>query len=311
MKKRIIISILCMSIMMSFSACGTKKNDNAAKNPTVTTTPSTTQAATQTPTQSPTQTPTTGTKSKGKIILATTTSTQDSGLLDVLLPEFTKQTGWEVDTIAVGTGEALKMGEKGEADVLLVHAKEKEDAFIKAGFGLKRYEVMYNDFVVVGPKGQIKKNSDIASTFKTINDKNYTFISRGDDSGTHTKELSIWTKLGITPTKNKNYIGAGQGMGATLLMAEEKKGYTLSDRATWLATKAKTTMDIICEKDPLLTNHYGVIAVNPKLNSKINNKGAQDFINWILSDSTQKLIGEFGVKEYGEILFHPNAKANK
>lgn len=307
MKNRLIISILCLSIIMSFSACGAKKNDNEEKNPTASTTPSATQVVTQTPTQSPTA----GTKSKGKIILATTTSTQDSGLLDVLLPDFTKQTGWEVDTIAVGTGEALKMGENGEADVLLVHAKEKEDAFIKADFGLKRYEVMYNDFVIVGPKGQIKKNSDIASTFKTINDKNYTFISRGDDSGTHTKELSIWAKLGITPTKNKNYISAGQGMGATLLMAEEKKGYTLSDRATWLATKAKTTMDIICEKDPLLINHYGVIAVNSKLNSKINNKGAQDFIDWILSDSTQKLIGEFGVKEYGEILFHPNAKANK
>lgn len=306
---RIIWVVLCLLLCSALCACGKK----AANNQTVTPTPgaSSTVAATLPPTDTPTVTNTAITNTKGQIILATTTSTQDSGLLDVLLPEFTKQTGWEVKIIAVGTGEALKMGENGEADVLLVHAKEKEEAFIKAGFGVKRYDVMYNDFLVVGPTGNIKKNQDAAATFRQIYDKKYTFVSRGDASGTNTKELAIWQSLKLTPTDNPNYISSGQGMGATLLMTDEKKGYTLSDRATWLATKAKTSMDIVCEKDPLLLNYYGVIAVNPKINSKINTEGAQAFVNWILSDQTQKLIGEFGVKEYGEVLFIPNSKANK
>ncbi len=248
---------------------------------------------------------------KGKIILSTTTSTQDSGLLDVILPDFTKKTGWEVDTVAVGTGEALKMGENGEADVLLVHAKSKEEEFIKAGYGVKRYDVMYNDFVVVGPTGKIEKNEDVKSTFQAIFDNQYPFVSRGDDSGTNTKELSIWKTLNLVPDQNSNYISSGQGMGATLLMADEKGAYTLSDRATWLTTKRKTSMDIICEKDTQLLNYYGVIAVNPKQNSKINEEGAKDFVDWILSDDTQTLIGSFGMDEYGQSLFTPNAGANK
>ncbi|WP_313074080.1 substrate-binding domain-containing protein [Lacrimispora sp.] len=248
---------------------------------------------------------------KGKIILSTTTSTQDSGLLDVILPDFTKKTGWEVDTVAVGTGEALKMGENGEADVLLVHAKSKEEEFIKAGYGVKRYDVMYNDFVVVGPTGDIEKNEDVKSTFQAIFDNQYPFVSRGDDSGTNTKELSIWKTLNLVPDQNSNYISSGQGMGATLLMADEKGAYTLSDRATWLTTKRKTSMDIICEKDTQLLNYYGVIAVNPQQNSKINEEGAKDFVDWILSDDTQTLIGSFGMDEYGQSLFTPNAGANK
>ena len=248
---------------------------------------------------------------KGKIILSTTTSTQDSGLLDVILPDFTKKTGWEVDTIAVGTGEALKMGENGEADVLLVHAKSKEEEYIKAGYGMKRYDVMYNDFVVVGPTGKIKKNEDVKTTLQDIFDNQYSFVSRGDDSGTNTKELSIWNSLNLTPDQNSNYISSGQGMGATLLMADEKGAYTLSDRATWLTTKEKTSMDIVCEKDTQLLNYYGVIAVNPEQNSKINAEGAKDFVEWILSDDTQKLIGSFGMDEYGQSLFTPNAEANK
>lgn len=248
---------------------------------------------------------------KGKIILSTTTSTQDSGLLDVILPDFTKKTGWQVDTVAVGTGEALKMGENGEADVLLVHAKAKEEEFIKAGYGVKRYDVMYNDFVVVGPTGKIERNEDVKTTFQAIFDNQYSFVSRGDDSGTNTKELSIWKTLNLTPGQNPNYISSGQGMGATLLMADEKGACTLSDRATWLTTKEKTSLDIICEKDTQLLNYYGVIAVNPKQNSKINTEGAEDFVNWILSDDTQKLIGSFGMDEYGQSLFTPNAEANK
>lgn len=305
-RNKILFIVICILLGVLISACGKKTANEGKTNVTPTVTP-----AAASPTAAPTSNAAQETTSKGKIILATTTSTQDSGLLEVILPDFTKKTGWKVDTVAVGTGEALKMGENGEADVLLVHAREKEDAFIKAGFGVKRYDVMYNDFVIIGPAGAIKKNNDAASTFKTIYNKQYIFVSRGDDSGTNTKELSIWSKLGITPTKNKNYISAGQGMGATILMTDEKKGYTLSDRATWLTTNSKTKLDIICEKDPMLMNYYGVIAVNPKINSKINSAGAKDFVNWILSDETQKIIGDFGVKEYGEILFHPNAKANK
>ncbi|MDR2025467.1 MAG: substrate-binding domain-containing protein [Hungatella sp.] len=248
---------------------------------------------------------------KGKIILSTTTSTQDSGLLDVILQDFTRKTGWEADTVAVGTGEALKMGENGEADVLLVHAKAKEEEYIKAGFGVKQYDVMYNDFVVVGPTGTIEKNEDVKTTFQAIFDNQYPFVSRGDDSGTNTKELSIWKNLSITPGQNPNYINSGQGMGATLLMADEKGAYTLSDRATWLTTKEKTAMDIICEKDTQLLNYYGVITVNPQLNPNINAQGAEDFVDWILSDDTQTLIGSYGVEEYGQSLFTPNAGANK
>lgn len=288
MKNKKVMIALFIILSMIFSGCGNVTEDNNA-----------------------TKDSSDNTKAKGKIILATTTSTQDSGLLDVLLPEFTEQTGWEVDSIAVGTGEALKMGEAGEADVLLVHAKSKEEAFIEAGYGLKRYDVMYNDFLIIGPVGSIKKNEDVNQTFKLIYDNQYAFISRGDESGTHTKELDIWKGIDVTPTDNPNYISAGQGMGATILMADEKKAYTLSDRATWLTTKEKTSLEIICEKNAQLLNYYGVIAVNPKLNSKINGEGAQAFVDWILSDETQKIIGNFGVEEYGESLFTPNATANK
>nr|WP_288826886.1 substrate-binding domain-containing protein [uncultured Clostridium sp.] len=304
MKNKFTVIFSCIILGTVLSACSNnakqgdlgKQENTAAESTTKNTSAETTASVTA---------------KKGKIILATTTSTQDSGLLDELLPDFTQKTGWEVDTIAVGTGEALKMGENGEADVLLVHAKAKEEAFIQAGHGLKRFDVMYNDFVVVGPKGKIEKNNNAEETFRTIFDNKDAFVSRGDESGTHTKELSIWKNLNITPADNPNYISAGQGMGATLLMADEKKACTLSDRATWLATKSKTAMDIVCEKDEQLLNYYGVIAVNPEKSSKINAEGAQDFINWILSDDTQKLIGDFGVKEYGESLFTPDAAANK
>lgn len=248
---------------------------------------------------------------KGEIILATTTSTQDSGLLDTILPVFTNQTGWVVKVIAVGTGEALKMGETGDADVLLVHAKEKEERFVKDGYGLERYDVMYNDFVIVGPKGLMNKNDEVKATFKTILDNQYNFVSRGDDSGTNIKELSIWENEGLIPTDNPNYISSGQGMGATLLMADEKEAFTLSDRATWLTTKEKTSMEVVCERDKQLLNYYGVIAVNPKINAKINAEGAQAFVDWIRSEDTQTLIGEFGVEEYGEAVFIPNATTNK
>jgi tungstate transport system substrate-binding protein len=243
---------------------------------------------------------------KGKIVLSTTTSTQDSGLLGYLLPVFTAETGWEVDTIAVGTGAALQMGRDGEADVLLVHSRADELKYVADGFGVKRYDVMYNDYVILGPAGTINHNEDVLQTFKTIADQNLPFVSRGDDSGTHKKELAIWKSIGVDAAKLPNYVSAGQGMGATLQMANEMLAYTLSDRATWLTQKG-SSLKIVCEKSPDLLNYYGVIAVTPTLNTKINAEGGQAFVDWMISPSTQELIGKYGVAEYGGPLFTPNA----
>jgi tungstate transport system substrate-binding protein len=250
---------------------------------------------------------------KGKIILSTTTSTQDSGLLGFLLPVFTKETGWEVDTIAVGTGAALKMGQDGEADVLLVHAKAQEEKFVADGYGVKRFDVMYNDFLVVGPSATapIAHNADVNATFKALADQNLVFVSRGDKSGTHTMELSLWKGVGVDdPTRLPAYLSTGQGMGATLQVADERQGYTLTDRATWLTfmRDKKINLPAVCEKDSALLNYYGVIAVTPSLNSKINAVGGQAFVDWMLKASTQKLISEYGVAEFGAPLFTPNAK---
>jgi tungstate transport system substrate-binding protein len=249
----------------------------------------------------------------GKIILSTTTSTQDSGLLKVLLPVFTRETGWEVDTIAVGTGAALKMGRDGDADVLLVHAKADEIQFVADGFGVKRYDVMFNDFLVVGPDlKEIPYNSNVIQTFRDIASKNLPFVSRGDNSGTHTMENNLWKAAGLDPKSFSNYTSAGQGMGATLQMAYELKAYTITDRATWLtfSRDRKIELPAVCEKAQDLLNYYGVIAVNPAKHPGINAAGGQAFVDWMLRASTQKLIGEYGVAEFGGALFTPNAGAN-
>jgi tungstate transport system substrate-binding protein len=247
---------------------------------------------------------------KKEIILSTTTSTQDSGLLDYLLPEFTKDTGYEIKVVAVGTGQAIKMGEDGEADVLLVHAKASEEEFVKAGHGVKRYDVMYNDFILIGPKvdASVKDNSkgEIVTALKYINDNKVKFVSRGDDSGTHKAELKLWKAAEIEPAGDW-YISAGKGMGAVIQMADEMKAYTLTDRATYLSMRDKVNLEISVEQDPSLYNQYGVIAVNPDKNDKINKEGAQAFVDWILSEKVQKLIGEFGADKFGQSLFIPNA----
>jgi len=250
---------------------------------------------------------------KGKITLSTTTSTQDSGLLNYLLPVFTRETGWEVDTIAVGTGAALKMGRDGDADVLLVHAKADEIKFVADGYGVKRYDVMYNDFLVVGPNpSAIAHNSDVIQTFKDIAARNLPFVSRGDNSGTHTMENNLWKAAGIDPKSFSNYSSVGQGMGATLQMANELKAYILTDRATWLTLTRDKKIDLpaVCEKAQDLLNYYGVIAVNPAKYPGINAAGGQAFVDWMLKDSTQRLIGQYGVAEFGAPLFTPNAQAN-
>jgi len=248
----------------------------------------------------------------GSIILATTTSTQDSGLLDYLLPFFQEETGIEVKVVAVGTGKAIQMGVDGEADVLLAHAKSSEEKFVAEGHGIERFDVMYNDFVIVGPKEDPNKlselaNKDVAIGFKAISDNGYIFVSRGDDSGTHKKELSVWKAVDITP-EGDWYVSAGKGMGDVLQMTNEMQGYTLTDRATYLAMQDTLDLGIVIEGDENLLNQYGVIAVNPEKNEMINHEGANTFITWLLSDETQALIGEFGKDKYGQALFTPNAK---
>ncbi|NLY77034.1 MAG: extracellular solute-binding protein [Tissierellia bacterium] len=247
-----------------------------------------------------------------RLILATTTSTQDSGLLDYILPEFEKETGITVDVVAVGTGQALEMGKNGEADILLVHAKASEEEFVSEGHGLERRDVMYNDYILVGPKddpAKLKENygNDIVGALKAIAENKATFVSRGDDSGTHKKELALWKETGITP-EGDWYLEAGSGMGDVLAMANEELAYTISDRATYLSMKDTLDLEILVEGDENLFNQYGIIPVNPDKNDKINAEGAQKFMEWLLSDKTQELIGSFGVEEFGQPLFTPNAK---
>ena len=245
-----------------------------------------------------------------RIILATTTSTEDSGLLDVILPDFTEKTGIAVDVIAVGTGQALQLGVDGNADVLLVHARAREDEFMANGDGVRREEVMYNDFVIVAPEADpagVKGMSNAAEALKKIAEAQATFISRGDDSGTHTKELSVWKAAGIEPSGDW-YVSAGQGMGDVLNMAKEQQAYTLSDRATYLAlVKEGLDLVVLVEGDPVLFNPYGVIAVNPAKNDQIQNDLANQFIDWIISVPTQEMIGEYGKAEFGQSLFIPNS----
>jgi tungstate transport system substrate-binding protein len=247
-----------------------------------------------------------------KIILATTTSTQDSGLLDYLLPDFTNETGTAVDVIAVGTGQALQLGQDGNADVLLVHSRAKEDEFMAAGHGTRREDVMYNDFVIVGPESDpagIKGTTSAADAFTKIAEAQAPFISRGDDSGTHTKELSIWKTTGIEPAGGW-YVSAGQGMGEVLTMSDEQQAYTLSDRATYLAhTKEGLNLDVLVEGDKALFNPYGVIAVNPDKNPNIKADLANQFIDWIISLPVQEKIEQFGVEDFDQSLFVPDSAA--
>jgi tungstate transport system substrate-binding protein len=252
----------------------------------------------------------------GTVILATTTSTKDSGLLDYILDDFTTATGWEVDVISVGSGEAMAMGENGEADVLLVHSPAAEKAFVEAGHGdaAGRMLVMYNDFVVIGsmedPAGVLANaGADAKGAFQAIYDNEAIFISRGDNSGTHAKEKSVWAALSVEPA-GEWYVEAAAGMGAVIQMANEKLGYTLADRATWYANQDTTDLQIVCEKDPsgILNNQYACICVNPEKNDLINVDGAKAFQEWILSEDAQALIAEFGVEEFGAPLFTPNAE---
>jgi tungstate transport system substrate-binding protein len=242
---------------------------------------------------------------KGQMILATTTSTQDSGLLDELVPKFEDESGCSVKTIAVGSGEALELGEKGNADVLLVHSPESEQEYMDGGHGVTREAVMHNDFIVVGPQDDpagIKGAGSAADAFTSIAKAEAPFASRADESGTNTKELSTWEAAGIEP-KGSWYIETGQGMGETLTIASQKQAYTLSDRGTYLATD-NLDLDLLVEGGKDLLNPYHVIVVKA---DGTNRACAQDFSDWITSPETQDDIGSFGVADYGEPLFVPDA----
>lgn len=269
-------------------------------------TPKTPEVVETPPVENPVE-PTKPVEANGEIILSTTTSTQDSGLLDFILPIFTEDTGIEVKTVSVGTGKALQMARDGEADVLLVHAKPDELKLVEEGHGTERRDVMYNDFILVGPKdGTVSRGNDIEGGLKFISENDLIFVSRGDDSGTHKKELSIWKSANVEPMGDW-YLEAGAGMGDVLKIADERQGYTLTDRATYLSMKDTLDLDIIIEGNDVMYNQYGVIPVNPD-KANINNDGAVEFMNWITSPKGQDLIKEFGVEEYGEALFIPNFK---
>jgi tungstate transport system substrate-binding protein len=247
-----------------------------------------------------------------QIKCASTTSAQNSGLFDYLLSIFNQNTGIQVDVVAVGTGEAIEIGKRGDADVLFCHAKEQELQAVVEGYFVNRHDVMYNDFVIIGPPAdplKIKGLRSAAEAFKKIAAQGAVFVSRGDKSGTHTQELAIWKTAGISPKGQKWYLEVGQGMENTQRLANEKKAYTLTDRGTWLATrdKDKLEMVIVLEGDPILFNQYGVMAVNPQKHTQAKYKEAKQFIDWLISPEGQKAIGDFK-DMHGNQLFTPNAK---
>lgn len=245
-----------------------------------------------------------------EIILATTTSTQDTGLLDELLPVFRKKSGYFVKTIAVGSGQAMAMGERGEADVLLVHSPEAERRFMSAGFGSARRIVMHNDFVLIGPRDDPAKIRGLKSSvkaFKKIATAKSLFISRADKSGTHVKEQTIWRDAGIDPESQRWYQQTGLGMGQTLAVADEKGGYTLTDRATYLSFKKKISLEMLVEKEAQLKNIYHVIEVNKSKWPRANAEGARAFADFMVSREAQSIIRDFGVKSFGQPLYFPDA----
>jgi tungstate transport system substrate-binding protein len=255
--------------------------------------------------------------------LATTTSTYDSGLLDAILPGFEKKFDARVDVIAVGTGQAIKLGENGDADVILVHDRTREDAFVEAGHGTDRYSVMYNDFVIVGPPDDpagLKEVNTAVEALGKIMEKQAKFVSRGDQSGTHSREMALWKAAGKEPDSSMIwYFSIGQGMGETLQFANEQRAYTLTDRGTYLSQSENLPELLILvggesideNPDPGLYNDYGVIPINPEQHEGIQETLAKQFVEWLLSEEVQKQIGAFGLDTFGQPLFYPNANQSK
>jgi tungstate transport system substrate-binding protein len=304
--KLTIITLLTL-LALVLSACAPAATPTAAPTePPVTEAPAT-EAPTATVEPSPTPYPT---PSNPNLILATTTSTQDSGLLDVLIPMFQEQTGYVVQTVAVGSGAAITMGQEGNADVLLVHAPASEKTFMEGGFGKDRYLVMHNYFMVVGPEADpagVKTATSAIDAFQKIAAAGATFITRGDDSGTHKMELSLWKAAAIDPAGQAWYVESGQGMGPTLTMASEKSAYTLTDKATFLFNQANLQLANLFEGDKALLNVYHVITVNPDLWPLVNYEGATAFAKFLTDPATQEVIGQYGMEQFGQALFVPDA----
>ena len=242
-----------------------------------------------------------------RILVQSTTSTQNSGLYSYLLPVFENETGYRVDVVAVGTGQAIKNAKNGDADVLLVHAKQSELSFVKEGYGVKRQDLMYNDFVIIGPRSDpagIRDANTVGDALRALEASAWTFVSRGDDSGTHKKERRLWAENNLSP-KGAWYRQIGAGMGAAIRMAVEVNGYTMTDRATWIAFKSKDDHQILVSGQTELFNQYGIIPVNAEKHPHVNTKGRDAFIDWLTSQHGQKLIADFTVQ--GQQLFFPNA----
>lgn len=245
-----------------------------------------------------------------RIRCASTTSTQNSGLFDHILPLFEKKTSIKVDVVAVGTGAAIEIGKRGDADVVLVHAKEQELKALAEGFFVNRHDLMYNDFVIIGPPAdpaKVQGTKPAAGAFRKIAGATQPFVSRGDKSGTHTKELALWKTAGIDPSGQSWYLEVGQGMEKTQRIADEKRAYTLTDRGTWLATKEELDMVVLLEGDPSLFNQYGVMAVNPEKHKHVKFRQALKFVDWLVSNEGQDAIASYKDK-LGNRLFTPNAK---
>ena len=240
-----------------------------------------------------------------KIIVASTTSTYDTGLLNLLNEKFYDKYNIKVQVLSLGTGQAIRTAKDGNAEILLVHHKPSEEEFMNNGYGEKRYEIMYNDYVLVGPKNDNDKCTSVQQKLKEIYNNKSLFISRGDDSGTHLKELEMWDLANININKTSEwYLSVGQGMGSTLLISNEKKGYTLSDRSTWIAFNNRDNLRIVCEDFPPLFNQYGIILVNSKLNKNLNYKDANKYIDWFKTKEVKELINNFKAK--GKQLFYYN-----
>ncbi len=249
-----------------------------------------------------------GWKKKAVLRLATTTSTYETGLLDHILPPFEKKHNVKVHIISVGTGKAIKIAENGDVDVILVHARKAEDKFVSDGYGVNRRDVMYNDFIIMGPTGDpagVGGLNDAKQAFKQIHDRQQPFVSRGDESGTHKKESLLWSKVGLVP-KGQWYLSAGQGMSATLRMADEKNAYVMVDRATYLFNKDKVRLKKLVEGDKDLFNPYGVIAVNPFKHKRAKYERAMALVAWLTTPQCQQMIAEY--KKMGQHLYHPNAQ---
>lgn len=290
-------TVALVALMGIFAACGGDDDDAGG------TAPESTRAATQAPTA------TTAPKIGGSMILATTTSTQDTGLLDALMPRFKEQTGIDVKVIAVGTGAALEMGAKGDADAVLVHAPASEKKYVDAGDLIGGKLVMHNDFVVVGPPSdpaKVRGERDLSAAMKRLAESG-AFVSRGDNSGTHTKELQLWQAAGIDPKTVKNREETGSGMGATLNVADQKGAYTLTDRGTYLAQRKNLKLEVLVQGDKSLLNIYTAYVVSPEKHPGVKKAQAEAFVAFMVSPATQTFIGEFKKAEYGESLFFPDA----